>query len=859
MRPMTGLFHPATPSARPGWLRIGSVFVCLFCLWIATGFATEQRSSDHSDFEVPRKVQSVLNRVCLDCHSGEGAESGVRMDNLQTLDVPERLELFNRAQDQIFFERMPPEDSDVFRVGERETLAAWLRQELLKHNACKLDEKLRHPGYGNYVSHEKLFSGQIDDKPYTPSRRWLVSPQIFHERVNSIFALEGRARQGTFYGVTNPFVLPDHSGVRDYDITSLDGGHLLVMLNNAQWISQKQVFTAIHSGKDRRNLEHPNPKDRWMPPDAPAAFVTIAQKSVRPTEQELSTAIDAQFQQVLHRKATETEMARYLPFFQATIDLGGNIEGLRQMLVSVLLESEFLYRQEFGEGDPDPFGRRMLSAREAAQAISYALGDLEPDAKLIKAADEGRLNNRDDFRREVLRLLEDQQYYRGPVDPGLSGKNMQSHVTSHPKLVRFFREFFGYVNATKVFKDQKRSNGYYQNPSRGTAGTPGFLIKEADRIVDWHLNLDQDVFENLLTTDEFFVYHDKDNETGRKIIAEWTEAYEKLKDTDWKANPEKVIEDNLEFIRSKKSLRILGGKQKREFLRHMYFFGETIGKGRTPFTTVSFAHGYTYNHSTFYNLPPTPGVFRYGRIEQKNFQGLDDVEFWDYPVEQPFKIAQRKGILTHPAWLIAHSSNFHTDPIRRGRWIREKLLAGYVPDVPITVDAQVPENPHKTFRERVEDVTQQNDCWKCHQHMNPLGFPFEAFDDFGRYRLEEPLEYPEKLLTAATNLNLSDTYETKSVHTGGELRGTGNPDLDGEVADAFELIDRLAKSERVRQSIIRHAFRFFMGRNEMLSDSQTLIAADRAYVESGGSFKAVVLSLLTSDSFMYRKDLAEVR
>ena len=44
-----------------------------------------------------------------------------------------------------------------------------------------------------------------------------------------------------------------------------------------------------------------------------------------------------------------------------------------------------------------------------------------------------------------------------------------------------------------------------------------------------------------------------------------------------------------------------------------------------------------------------------------------------------------------------------------------------------------------------------------------------------------------------------------------------------------------------------------MGRNELLSDSQTLIAADQAYLESGGSFNAVIVSLLTSDSFMYRK------
>ena len=46
-----------------------------------------------------------------------------------------------------------------------------------------------------------------------------------------------------------------------------------------------------------------------------------------------------------------------------------------------------------------------------------------------------------------------------------------------------------------------------------------------------------------------------------------------------------------------------------------------------------------------------------------------------------------------------------------------------------------------------------------------------------------------------------------------------------------------------------------MGRNELLSDSKTLIAADRAYVESEGSFEALLVSLLSSDSFLYRKNL----
>ena len=91
------------------------------------------------------------------------------------------------------------------------------------------------------------------------------------------------------------------------------------------------------------------------------------------------------------------------------------------------------------------------------------------------------------------------------------------------------------------------------------------------------------------------------------------------------------------------------------------------------------------------------------------------------------------------------------------------------------------------------------------------------------------------------------------VNPRGKLSGTGDDDLDGEIENAIDLAERLARSTRVRQSIIRYAFRYFMGRNEILSDSGTLIDADRAYVESGGSFDAVILSLLTSDSFIFRK------
>ena len=216
-------------------------------------------------------------------------------------------------------------------------------------------------------------------------------------------------------------------------------------------------------------------------------------------------------------------------------------------------------------------------------------------------------------------------------------------------------------------------------------------------------------------------------------------------------------------------------------------------------------------------------------------------------------------MLTHPAWLIAHAQNLETDPIHRGKWIREKLLAGTIPDVPITVDAVIHPDKDKTLRQRMEVRTGDSYCWRCHQNMDPLGFPFERYDDFGRYRTEENLEHPDNLLKPAKRGELNafgaslPVYKTLPVDARGVLDGTGDPDLDGEVDGAFDLIDRLAKSDKVRQSIIRHAFRFFLGRNEMLSDSKTLIDAEKAYLENHGSFDAVIVSLLTSDSFIYRK------
>ena len=805
---------------------------------------------------VPGDVGKLLDAYCISCHGPRKQEGDVRLDRLATLEGEALSGLLGRAATAVELGEMPPEEQRRPTSAERTRLLGWLREQVGDRDR----EKLRLPRFGNHVDHDRLFHGPVADKAYTPARRWLVSPQIFKERVLDVFLLEGKDREAGargLFGVTNPFVLPEHSGVRYYDLTVLDGGHLLVMLGNADWISGKQIRAArVNAGEIKAN-EFDNPKDRWYPKVTPPAFEAVVLKKSPPTEAEMIAAVRTQFHCVLRREPTDREQREYLALLRGAIRVAGNTEGLRHMLRTVLLESEFVYRLEFGGGEPDAAGRRLLTPREASYAIAYALGDRGPDAALERAAREGRLATREDYRREVTRLLADPNHFRGEVDPALSGMHIHSHVTSHPRIIRFFREFFGYPGALKVFKDTPRSGGYYQNPDRGHTGTPGWLVHEADELVIWCVNQDRRVFENLLTTDRFFVYHNMDTESGRKLIAQWRNIYDTLKDTPWKTEPEAVMAKHLDLLAAARIVEKREKelwRQKRSFLSYMYYFQDTFGRGTTPFTRGPFTHGYTYHHSPSYSLPELPTRHRYLGVETPRYkEPKDKPEYWDYPVEQPFRIADRKGLLTHPAWLIAHSQNSATDPVRRGLWVREKLLAGYVPEVPITVDAQIPEDPHRTLRERLDTVTAKAECRRCHQHMNPLGVTFEAFDDFGRYRKVESLEHPDNLIARAQEKYGADTYKTKPVNTAGRLTGTGDPALDGDVADAFELIDRLARSQRARQSIIRHAFRFFLGRNETPADAQTLRDADRAYVESGGSFKAVVVSLLTSDSFLYRK------
>ena len=611
------------------------------------------------------------------------------------------------------------------------------------------------------------------------------------------------------------------------------------------------VITATIKKHRKQGDRHSAIIDKCMA-DWNASFKAASEAAGGADETQMAQLIIELYAQIFERKPTDSEIAensKQLKLYMGRLD---RQQAIAKLIESMVLSTEFAYRHEFGQGEPDEHGRRMMSSRDASYALAYALTDSSPDEELVKAAENSRLNSRKDYEREVRRMLNRRDRWN-IVDEAVQAANINPSVTNQPiRKLRFFRDFFGYPKALKVFKDDSRFGAGRHEP------TVSRLIEEADMLVEYILEEDRRVFETLLTTDRFYVFHNGDNASIQAASDELKSLYEYFKGKDWQAwKPEDVapheafLKKHWEFQREKDGdhAKILRKLQKLMVGLELHF-----SKGQSG------ALPYMKNAMGFWWGGPVLG--RSGqqmRGEQVTTYWNIDWRTWNYPTQQPAKIPNRKGMLTHPAWLIAHAQNLETDPIHRGKWIREKLLAGTIPDVPINVDAVIPPDHHKTLRQRMEVRTGNTYCWRCHQKMDPLGFPFEIYDDFGRYRTKENLEHPDNLIKEAKRGETNEfgaslaVYKTLPVDARGVLKGTGNAKLDGEVKDAFDLIDRLAKSDKVRQSIIRHAFRYFLGRNETLSDSKTLMDADKSYLDSNGSFDEVLVSLLTSDSFIYRK------
>jgi len=633
----------------------------------------------------PFAIEPFFKSYCLDCH-GERKKKG----QLTLHDLPREftnagtLETWRMIEEQIRFLDMPPADETQPNTAERDLALKWIKDRLLKSQRAHTvtDHKLLLPEFGNHVNHDALFNSPPGPVIPGPPRLWRLRPELYESSAKSIS--DGAPK------LSQPFATHGDSGLQDYAaLYFVDEPATDLLLRNAEQIILAQA------GKGRFGAINKALKSKPLP-----------------TESLMSAAITREFQLALRRDPTTDESSRFLSLWKKNIASSGHPIGSQATLMAVLMLPEALFRTELGDGTLDEYGRLRLSQKETARAINFALRD-RIDEAIFKAASQGELASRKQITTQINRLLEDPK-------------------NDNPRLLEFFREYFGYQKALNVFKD---------TPSRGIHD-PRLLVSDLEYLIRDIIAEDKDVLRKLLTTDQAYI--------------------------NWKID-------------------------------------------RKRGTTSPATHKIGY--ATVYGFPPD----------------------WQWTPDQPVTLpaGERSGVLTHPAWLVAWSENFNNDPVRRGKWILNHLLGGSVPDVPIGVDARIPEAESLTLRARLHSATSASECWRCHKKMDPLGLPFEQFTHYGHFRNNE-LKQP--------------------VITTGSINRTGDSFLDKtNFQNPFALLKHLAASKHVEQVFVRHAFRFYLGRNETLGDAATLQNAWRAYHESGGSYKTLVTSLLTSDSFLYRK------
>ena len=97
----------------------------------------------------------------------------------------------------------------------------------------------------------------------------------------------------------------------------------------------------------------------------------------------------------------------------------------------------------------------------------------------------------------------------------------------------------------------------------------------------------------------------------------------------------------------------------------------------------------------------------------------------------------RGGVLGQGAILAVTSNYNKTSPVKRGHWILETLLGTPPPPPPPNAgvfDEDVSARSGMTFREKLTLHSKNESCRACHAKIDPLGFPLENFDYFGRWR-----------------------------------------------------------------------------------------------------------------------------
>jgi hypothetical protein len=187
---------------------------------------------------------------------------------------------------------------------------------------------------------------------------------------------------------------------------------------------------------------------------------------------------------------------------------------------------------------------------------------------------------------------------------------------------------------------------------------------------------------------------------------------------------------------------------------------------------------------------------------------------------------QRAGVMTQAAMLATFARPDESSPVKRGKWVRERMLCQDLPAPP----ALVPQLPAPvegiSNRERFALHTADPACAGCHRLIDGLGFGLEHYDSVGAFRTMGQ----GVAIDASGTIN--DTVDIDGMYTGGP-----------------ELANTLASSEQVRDCVPTQALRYAWGRRETGDDSCAVSAVQDAFAKSDGNLRELIVALTQNDAF----------
>jgi hypothetical protein len=189
------------------------------------------------------------------------------------------------------------------------------------------------------------------------------------------------------------------------------------------------------------------------------------------------------------------------------------------------------------------------------------------------------------------------------------------------------------------------------------------------------------------------------------------------------------------------------------------------------------------------------------------------------------KIPGRGGLLTQGSLLTIGGDN--ASMVTRGLFVMHDLLHGVVKDPPPCVDTKpVPTKPGLTQRGIAQSRIANMSCSGCHSKFEPLAFGLEKFDGLG-------------------------SYSERDKH-GNRLRDDGTILFPGQAKpinykSSAELMNLLANSDRVGESLTWKVTQFALGRPLVAADAPILDKIHASARKGGGSYESLIMAIVLSD------------